>query len=216
MSFRVVVLISGRGTNLQALIDAAESYAVIGVVCDRPDALGLRIASDNDIPYSVVARRDFSSRVEQRAALDRVCDQFSPDLLCLAGFMQILEANFVEKHSDTLVNIHPSLLPKFPGLDTHARALAAQEKYHGATVHFVDTVVDAGPIIAQASTPIALTDSEDSLAARVLTLEHELYPWCVNRIAEGMVWRDGGTTKFHQSLKIPSHFRTFPISESSE
>ena len=188
---RTGVLISGRGSNLQALIDActARDYPaeIVLVVANRADAAGLERAARAKIPARVVAHRDFTERAAFDAALDAALKEAHVELVCLAGFMRVLGTPFIDAWRDRMINIHPSLLPEFPGLDTHARALAAGAKRHGCTVHFVRNEVDSGPIIVQGSVPILPGDDADKLAARVLAVEHRAYPLALRLVADGRV-----------------------------
>ena len=192
---RTAVLISGRGSNLQALIDAAAApdypAEIVLVLSNRPDAKGLERAAAAGIPTSVVPHRDYETRAAFEAALTEVLSEAGAELVCLAGFMRVLTEVFVGRWRGRLVNIHPSLLPAFPGLDTHARALAAGVKLHGCSVHLVSTEVDEGPIIGQAAVPVLPGDDEAVLAARVLEAEHRLYPLCLGLLAGGRVRVEG-------------------------
>jgi phosphoribosylglycinamide formyltransferase-1 len=170
----VVVLISGRGSNLQAILDAG--IPVSAVISNDPGAGGLAIAARRGVATALVEHRRFASRATFDAALADEIDRHAPRLVALAGFMRVLTPGFVARYAGRLVNIHPSLLPEFPGLDTHARALAAGAKRHGCTVHFVTAELDHGPIIAQASAPVLPGDTAETLAARVLEQEHLIYP----------------------------------------
>lgn len=170
----VVVLISGRGSNLRALLDAG--IPVSAVISNKADAAGLAVAARRGVATGVVEHRRFATREAFDAALAAEIDRHAPRLVALAGFMRVLTPGFVARYAGRLVNIHPSLLPEFPGLDTHARALAAGARRHGCTVHFVTAALDHGPIIAQASVPVLPGDTPDTLAARVLQQEHLLYP----------------------------------------
>ncbi|MDX1512719.1 MAG: phosphoribosylglycinamide formyltransferase [Gammaproteobacteria bacterium] len=185
----LVVLISGRGSNLQSIIDkarAAELPVVIrAVISNEPDAAGLERARRAGIETRVVNHRDFSTREEFDQALIRVVDDFEPGLVVLAGFMRILTAAFVNHYRDRLMNIHPSLLPDLPGLNTHQRALDAGVKEHGVSVHFVTPSLDGGPVIIQARVPVYDEDDAESLAARVLEQEHVIYPQAIKWFAEG-------------------------------
>ena len=176
----IVVLISGRGTNLQAIVDAIASGVLRvdlrAVVCNEPDAPGIELARRAGYEVAVVHHRDFPDRERFDAALADAIDRFDPDLVVLAGFMRILAPAFVRRYAGRLINIHPSLLPAFPGLDTHARAIEAGAKVHGATVHFVTEELDGGPIIAQARVPVCARDDPESLAVRVLAREHVILP----------------------------------------
>lgn len=174
---KVVVLISGRGSNMQALI--AAGIPLTAVISNRPDAAGLPTAREAGVTTEVVDHRQFHDRSTFDAALAARIDHHTPDLVVLAGFMRILGADFVNRYAGRLMNIHPSLLPAFTGLDTHRRALEAGCKIHGCTVHLVTPELDHGPIIAQAAVPVLDDDDEDSLAARVLAQEHRLLPAAV-------------------------------------
>ena len=185
------VLISGRGSNLQALIDACAAQEfpaeIVLVISNRADAQGLERAARAKIPTRVLAHRDFANRDAFDAALDAALKEARIELVCLAGFMRILGARFIDAWHDRMINIHPSLLPEFPGLDTHARALAAGVKRHGCTVHFVRNEIDNGPIVVQGSVPVQPGDDAGKLAARVLAIEHRAYPLALRLIAEGRV-----------------------------
>jgi len=186
----VVVLISGRGSNMQALMEAG--LPVKAVIGNREDAAGLEIAAKRGVPVGTVAHKDYPTREAFDAALATEIDRHSPKLVALAGFMRILTPAFVARYAGRLMNIHPSLLPAFPGLDTHQRALAAGVKVHGCSVHFVIEQLDHGPIIAQAAVPVRADDTPDRLAARVLRQEHVVYPRAVRWFLEGrLVIRDG-------------------------
>lgn len=211
---KVGVLISGRGSNLQALIEAcarADFPAEIRlVVSNRADAPGLARAASAGIPTRVIPHDDYPTRDAFDAALDAALGAAGVELVCLAGFMRLLGGAFVGRWRDRLVNIHPSLLPAFPGLDTHARVLAAGVRFTGCTVHFVREAVDDGPIIVQAVVPVLAGDDGASLAARVLAAEHRAYPLALRLIAEGRVRvRDGrveirGETRAAETLLNPS------------
>lgn len=179
----IVVLISGRGSNMEALLDA--KLPVCAVVSNRADAKGLQVAAARGIPTGIVEHRRFATREDFDAALALEIDRWSPRLVALAGFMRVLTPGFVERYRGKLLNIHPSLLPAFPGLDTHARALAAGVKLHGCTVHFVTADLDHGPIVIQAAVPVRSTDTPQTLAARVLRQEHVVYPQAVRWFMEG-------------------------------
>lgn len=186
----IVVLISGRGSNLNALIEQVRSYQIQAVISDKPDALGLDIAHDAGIDTFSVLRESSQTLIQHKQAIYAQVEALQPDLLVLAGFMQILEKDFTERHRGQIINIHPSLLPAFKGLHTHQRALDAyhssqgQQTLHGCSVHYVDYEVDSGALIAQAECPIYASDTTDTLAARVLEQEHRLFPWVINQIAE--------------------------------
>jgi phosphoribosylglycinamide formyltransferase 1 len=189
---RVAVLISGRGSNMTALIEAAKAddypAAIVLVVSNVPDAAGLQRARAEGIATAVVDHRPFGDDREAfERALDAELHWHRVDLICLAGFMRLFSKNFVERWNGRMLNIHPALLPQFKGLHTHRRALAAGVKEHGATVHFVVPEMDAGPIVAQEAVPVLAGDTEASLAARVLAVEHRLYPQALRLVAEGRV-----------------------------
>lgn len=183
----VTVLISGRGSNLVALHENAHGYRINAVVSNTPDAKGLEWAQQHGIPTETVARQDYATLAEFKAAVLQTVRGTHPDLVALAGFMVVLQPDFVAAFAGRLVNIHPSLLPKFPGLDTHRRAIEAGEREHGATVHFVANGVDTGAMIAQGRVPLYPGDTEDALAARTLALEHTLYPWVLKHLAAGEI-----------------------------
>ena len=185
----IVILISGRGSNMQAIVEAAQNERwpakIAAIISNKANAEGLAFAARNGIPTAVVANADYASREAFDAALSKAIDAFQPDLVVLAGFMRILSAGFVAHYAGRMLNIHPSLLPSFPGLATHAQALAAGVKVHGATVHFVTADLDHGPIVAQVAIPVLAQDTEASLAERVLAEEHQLYPRAVRWFLEG-------------------------------
>lgn len=186
---RVGVLISGRGSNLKSLIDAAraEDYPaeIVLVISNRADAGGLAFAREAGITTRVIPHQDYGGRAAFDAALDKALRAARVDIVCLAGFMRLLTAEFVEAWRGRMLNIHPSLLPEFPGLDTHARAIAAGRRIAGCTVHFVRAEMDAGPIVAQEKVPVEPGDTPDTLAARVLEAEHRLYPAALRLVASG-------------------------------
>lgn len=185
---RVGVLLSGRGSNLQALLDAGTaSWKVALAVSNVPDAPGLARAETAGVPTCTVPHRDFPDRQAFEEALDAALRAAEIELVVLAGFMRVLGPDFVARWRDRSVNIHPSLLPAFRGLDTHRRALEAGVRWHGCTVHFVRAELDAGPIVLQAAVPVRPDDTEESLAARVLAREHHVLPMAVGWIAEGRV-----------------------------
>jgi phosphoribosylglycinamide formyltransferase-1 len=192
---RIAVLISGRGSNLQALIEACRDPGmpaeIVLVVSNRADAAGLGRAAAAGIATRTIDHRSFAGRAGFDAALDRCLREADVELICLAGFMRLFTAGFVTAWRDRLVNIHPSLLPSFPGLDTHARALAAGVRFSGCTVHFVRPETDSGPILAQAVVPVAPDDTPETLAARVLAAEHRLYPLALRWLAEGRIRVEG-------------------------
>lgn len=186
----IVAVISGRGSNLQALLEAG--LPVSGVISNRADAQGLELAAARGVATRVVEHKRFPSREAFEAALGAEIDRFAPRLVALAGFMRVLTPGFVERYAQRMLNIHPSLLPAFPGLDTHARALAAGVKLHGCTVHFVSAEVDHGPIVIQAAVPVRAGDTAASLAARVLRQEHVIYPRAARWFLDGRLVIDNG------------------------
>lgn len=186
---RVVVLISGSGTNLQAFLDAAASaecdYTVEAVISNKADAYGLTRARNAGVATDVLSHREFSDRESFDQAMVKVIDGYKPDLVILAGFMRILTPDFVRHYSGRLLNIHPSLLPKYQGLHTHQRVLDAGDSEHGATVHFVTEELDGGPPVLQAAVPIESGDTADTLSQRVQVQEHIIYPLAASWFAQG-------------------------------
>jgi phosphoribosylglycinamide formyltransferase 1 len=189
----VVVLISGRGSNLQALVEAG--IAVSAVISNDAAAQGLAIARERGIATRVVEHRAHGTREAFDAALAAEIERFAPRLVALAGFMRVLTPGFVARYRERLLNIHPSLLPAFPGLHTHERALAAGVKVHGCTVHFVTAELDHGPIVVQAAVPVRAGDDAAALAARVLKQEHLIYPRAVRWFLEGKLALDDGVVR---------------------
>ncbi|MFC7297273.1 phosphoribosylglycinamide formyltransferase [Herminiimonas aquatilis] len=185
----IVILISGRGSNMQAIIRAAQNekwpVKIAAVISNRADASGLRHAAEQGIPAIVVPHKDYTTRDAFDSALQSRIDEFAPDLLVLAGFMRVLTPRFVAHYAGRMLNIHPSLLPSFTGLATHRQALAAGVKIHGATVHFVTADLDHGPIVSQTSVSVLPDDTEETLAARVLEQEHIIYPQAIRSFIEG-------------------------------
>jgi phosphoribosylglycinamide formyltransferase-1 len=190
---QVVILISGRGSNMQAIVEAG--LPVAAVISNRADAAGLKYAAGRGIATAVVEHRNYATREAFDAALAQAVDGFRPDLLVLAGFMRILTEGFVRHYQGRLLNIHPSLLPAFPGLDTHARALTSGVKLHGCSVHFVTTQLDHGPIVIQAAVPVLPHDDEAGLAARVLAQEHVIYPRAVRWYLEEKLVIENGLVR---------------------
>lgn len=199
----VVLLISGRGSNMQAILDAG--IPVAAVLSNRAEAAGLALAARRGVATGVVAHRAYATREAFDAALAAAIDRHAPRLVALAGFLRVLTPGFVAHYAGRLMNIHPSLLPEFPGLDTHARALAAGAKRHGCTVHFVTEQLDQGPIIAQASVPVLPGDSEAALAARVLEQEHRLYPQAIRWFLDGRLVIEGGRVRVEEGHAAPAH-----------
>jgi len=196
---RTVILISGRGSNMEALIAARAAGAlpvdIAAVISNRPDAAGLATAAAAGIAVRCIDHKAFAGRDDFDAALAACIDGFAPDLVVLAGFMRILGDGFVRRYAGRLMNIHPSLLPAFPGLHTHRRALAEGVRIHGCTVHFVTPALDHGPVIIQAAVPVLDGDDEATLAARVLRQEHRIYPQAVRWFAEDRLRVDGGCVR---------------------
>ena len=187
----IVILISGRGSNMEAILAASLPLNIKAVISNRPDAGGLVTASQRGVATCVIDHTTHASRETFDAALAEAIDAFTPDFIVLAGFMRVLTAQFVARYSKRMVNIHPSLLPAFPGLNTHRQALAAGVKIHGATVHFVTPQLDHGPIIIQAAVPVLPDDDEATLALRVLMQEHRIYPQALKWLAEDRVFFTG-------------------------
>ena len=202
---RTVVMISGRGSNMAALVAAAEEIGyparIAGVVSDKADAPGLDFANRAGIPTRVVARSEFASRDLHDGAIDEALEELQAEIVCLAGYMRRLSPGFVRKWGGRVINIHPSLLPAFKGLNPHGQALDAGVRIHGCSVHFVTPAIDAGPVIAQAAVPVMLDDTEASLSARVLRMEHKLYPQALRLLAEGKV-RMQGDRVVYEGVKV--------------
>jgi len=195
----IVILISGRGSNMEAIVRAQQAEAwparIAAVISNKPDAKGLAFAQAHGIPTAVVPNKEFPTRETFDAALQATIDRFEPDLVVLAGFMRILTAPFVEHYAGRMLNIHPSLLPLFPGLHTHRQALDAGVEEHGATVHFVTAELDHGPAVIQARIPVLPGDTEDSLAERLLAEEHVIYPQAVRLFIEDRLSIEGGEVR---------------------
>ena len=189
----IVVLISGCGSNLQALIDASTTanFKISAVISNNQEAYGLQRAEKNNIPAQVIDHRSFETREDFDLILRKTIEEINPNLIVLAGFMRILGSNFVNHFSGRILNIHPSLLPKYPGINTHQRALDRVEQEHGVTVHFVTEALDGGPIIAQMKVPVLEEDTPDILAARVLNREHIFYPKTVAWFGAGRLRMEG-------------------------
>ncbi|MGF6922267.1 phosphoribosylglycinamide formyltransferase [Paraburkholderia sp. 40] len=192
---KLVILISGRGSNMEAIVRACASEGwparVAAVIANRPDAAGLAFAASHGIATAVVDHRQFPDRDSFDAALAEQIDAFAPDLVVLAGFMRVLTERFVDHYAARMLNVHPSLLPSFPGLKTHQQALDAGVRFHGASVHFVTSKLDHGPIVLQSAVPVEAGDTAQTLAARVLATEHIIYPRAVRWFVEGRLALDG-------------------------
>ena len=210
----IVILISGRGSNMRAIVEQAQEerwpYRIAAVISNRADADGLAFAGRHQIPTAVIPSKDFSTRDAFDAALMAEIDRHAPDLVVLAGFMRILTQRCVAHYAGRMLNIHPSLLPSFPGLATHRQALAAGVRIHGATVHFVTADLDHGPIVAQVAVAVQDDDTEQALSERVLQQEHQIYPQAVNwfvqgrlRLHDGRVTLDPAVPHDTTSLKVP-------------
>jgi len=191
----LVILISGRGSNMEAIVRACADEGwrarIAAVIANRPDAAGLEFAASQGIATAVVDHRQFPDRESFDAALAREIDGFAPDLVVLAGFMRVLTDGFVNRYAGRMLNVHPSLLPMFPGLKTHQQALDAGVRLHGASVHFVTPTLDHGPIVLQSAVPVLAGDDAATLAARVLETEHVIYPRAVRWFVEGRIALDG-------------------------
>ncbi|MEX3637058.1 phosphoribosylglycinamide formyltransferase [Paraburkholderia sp. BR14320] len=192
---KLVILISGRGSNMEAIVRACASEGwparVAAVIANRPDAAGLAFAASHGITTAVVDHRQFPDRDSFDAALAEQIDAIAPDLVVLAGFMRVLTERFVDHYAGRMLNVHPSLLPSFPGLKTHQQALDAGVRFHGASVHFVTSKLDHGPIVVQSAVPVEAGDTAQTLAARVLATEHIIYPRAVRWFVEGRLALDG-------------------------
>ncbi|RFU46436.1 phosphoribosylglycinamide formyltransferase [Paraburkholderia sp. DHOC27] len=192
---KLVILISGRGSNMEAIVRACSREGwpaqVAAVIASRPDAAGLAFAASHEIPTAVVDHREFSDRESFDTALIHAIDAFEPDLVVLAGFMRILTPGFTDRYAGRMLNVHPSLLPSFAGLKTHQQALDAGVRLHGASVHFVTSQLDHGPIVVQSAVPVLAGDDAAALAERVLATEHIIYPRAVRWFVEGRLALDG-------------------------
>lgn len=201
---RVVVLISGSGSNLQALIDGVAQgelpVEIAAVVSNRPEVMGLTRAQTAGIPTQVLDHKNFATRDDFDAELIRIIDTYTPELVVLAGFMRILTPAFTAHYLGRMLNIHPSLLPKYQGLHTHQRAIDAGETHHGVSVHFVTAELDGGPVAIQAKVPVLATDDATSLAKRVQQQEHVIYPMAVKWFAEGRLKMVGGKAELDGEL----------------
>jgi phosphoribosylglycinamide formyltransferase 1 len=183
----IVILISGRGSNMEAIINATLPVEIRAVISNRGDAKGLEFAKARGIPTRVVDHKAYATREEFDVALAKTIDEYAPDIVVLAGFMRVLGEAFIQHYPQRIVNIHPSLLPSFPGLHTHAKALEMGVKIHGATVHIVTPALDCGPILLQAAVPVLASDTEATLGARVLAQEHVIYPEAIRLLATDRV-----------------------------
>lgn len=193
---KIVVLVSGSGSNLQAIIDACAAKQIAGqivaVISNKPDVYALERAENSGIPAHVINHQDYLSREEFDQQVAEKIDHYQPDLIVLAGYMRILTADFVKRYLGKMLNIHPSLLPKYPGLHTHKRAIEAGDKEHGTTVHFVTEELDGGPVILQAKVPIFSDDEEQDVIDRVLVQEHQIYPLVIKWFCEDRLKMENG------------------------
>ncbi len=196
---RLAVLISGRGSNMEALIEAARAddcpYEIVAVISNRPQAKGLETAAREGMATTVIDHEKFDSREAFEEVLHETLLVFAAELVACAGFMRIMTGSFTSRWEGRMLNIHPSLLPLYRGLRTHERALADGVRVHGCTVHFVTADLDGGPIIIQGAVPVLAGDTEDTLAARVLKVEHRIFPRAVELVARGQVWLEDGVAK---------------------
>ncbi|CUX19583.1 phosphoribosylglycinamide formyltransferase [Agrobacterium fabrum] len=200
---RVVVFISGGGSNMVSLAKACQAKdfpaEIACVISDKASAGGLEKARDLGIPTLVFERKTYASKAEHEGAILAALGEIAPDIICLAGYMRLISGDFIAPYEGRIINIHPSLLPLFPGLHTHQRAIDSGMKISGCTVHFVTEGMDEGPTIAQGAVPVLSDDTADTLAARILTVEHQLYPLALKLLADGKVRMEGGKTIFASS-----------------
>ncbi|WP_117194146.1 phosphoribosylglycinamide formyltransferase [Rhizobium terrae] len=197
---RVAVFISGGGSNMLSLADACAApdfpAEIVAVFSDKPSAGGIARAEARGIRTVVLERKAFAGKPEHEAAILAALDEVKPDILCLAGYMRLFSSEFISRYEGRILNIHPALLPLFPGLHTHQRALDAGVRIAGCTVHFVTEGMDEGPIVAQAAVPVLSDDTAEALAARILTVEHQLYPLALKLLAEGKIGMEDGKAIF--------------------
>jgi len=200
---RIVILISGRGSNMRALFEAKLPAQIVAVISNNPAAAGLAYARQQEVETRVIDHRKFADRRTFDAALANEVESFAPDLVVLAGFMRILSETFVDQFAGRILNIHPSLLPAFTGVNTHQRAIDEGVRLHGCTVHFVTADLDHGPIIIQAAVPVLPEDDEGALAARILEQEHRIYPLAVRWFLEDRVSLRNGRVRIENKLHFP-------------
>lgn len=204
MKKRIIVLVSGNGSNLQAIINACQNNLINGkivaVISNKPDVYSLMRAKQANIPSHVINHKEFASREAFDHQLQLQIEQYQPDLIVLAGYMRILTPHFVQNYSGKMLNIHPSLLPKYPGLNTHRRAMEAGDKEHGTTVHFVTDELDGGPIILQAKVPIFDNDEEQDIVERVLAQEHQIYPLVIKWFCDDRLTMINGRAYLDQTM----------------
>ncbi len=210
-AFNIVILISGRGSNMQAIIDQALSgnlpITIKAVISNRPDAPGLALASKHGINTRVVDHEDYPDKQSFETALSACINEYQPRLIVLAGFMRVLSSDFVGKYKNRMINIHPSLLPQFTGLNTHQRAIMAGAREHGASVHFVTADIDSGPIIIQRRIPIEATDTPETLASKVLIQEHQIYPLAIKWFAESRLKVRAGSVLLDGEIQPQQGFK---------
>lgn len=199
--YTIVVLISGRGSNLGSLIKNRKDYRIAAVISDQPDAAGLNLAMGAAVYSTAFGRSSFTTLKEQKEAIYTAIRDLNPSLIALAGFMQIVAPSFVAEFAGRIVNIHPSLLPDLPGLETHERAILEKRTVHGCTVHLVDAGIDTGQILAQAKVVVDPKDTAETLAAKVLQREHVIYPWVINGLARGDIAIKDGKVTMPDSLR---------------
>lgn len=204
MKKRIIILVSGNGSNLQAIINACQNNLINGkivaVISNKPDVYSLMRAKQANIPSHVINHKEFASREAFDHQLQLQIEQYQPDLIVLAGYMRILTPHFVQHYSGKMLNIHPSLLPKYPGLNTHRRAMEAGDKEHGTTVHFVTDELDGGPIILQAKVPIFDNDEEQDIVERVLAQEHQIYPLVIKWFCDDRLTMINGRAYLDQTM----------------
>ena len=204
MKKRIIVLVSGNGSNLQAIINACQNNLINGkivaVISNKPDVYSLMRAKQANIPSHVINHKEFATREAFDHQLQLQIEQYQPDLIVLAGYMRILTPHFVQHYSGKMLNIHPSLLPKYPGLNTHRRAMEAGDKEHGTTVHFVTDELDGGPIILQAKVPIFDNDEEQDIVERVLAQEHQIYPLVIKWFCDDRLTMIKGRAYLDQTM----------------
>ena len=200
---RVAILVSGRGSNMQAILDAGLPVEVAAVISNNPAAKALEIARGRGLATATVNHRDFPDRAAFDIALAEKLAGFRPELVVLAGFMRILTEAFIARFEGRILNVHPSLLPAFPGTNTHRRAIDAGVRLHGCTVHFVTPALDHGPIVIQAAVPVLPDDDEQQLAARVLEQEHRIYPLAIRWLAEGKLQLKDGRVRVNDTCVFP-------------
>lgn len=204
MKKRIIVLVSGNGSNLQAIINACQNNLINGkivaVISNKPDVYSLMRAKQANIPSHVINHKEFASREAFDHQLQLQIEQYQPDLIVLAGYMRILTPHFVQHYSGKMLNIHPSLLPKYPGLNTHRRAMEAGDKEHGTTVHFVTDELDGGPIILQAKVPIFDNDEEQDIVERVLAQEYQIYPLVIKWFCDDRLTMINGRAYLDQTM----------------